>query len=411
MADLQNLVDALAIELGRPVGLDDRHFRALAYSAHLDDVDEVRRASILRREAPRAVTEWLESLHVGESQELARVPRNPSLGMEARVCVPVRFKETLLGYLWLIDEPQPVTETEGRAAVRCAADLGVELFRIRRLESEERVREADLVEQLVLGAGSVDRAAHELGTLLAVGRYAAIVVLAGLGAGQVDPAAVRVRLAAALELMRHRVPPRQFVMLATHEQAIALMAVDSFGPERRARTLLAAIEDQFADDDAFAASVGIGATRAELRDLRESYAEAVDAATVAARVPGAGPIAVWSELGSYRTITRLLRGAESAPQIPECLTSLLEAPEAAILVGTLESYLDHAGDAQATAAVLFVHRSTLYNRLHRIEELTGSDLRHGDARLELHVALRIWRLQPARGRHASAGGSRPHDRS
>ena len=78
-------------------------------------------------------------------------------------------------------------------------------------------------------------------------------------------------------------------MLATHEQAIALMAVDSFGPERRARTLLAAIEDQFADDDAvFAASVGIGATRAELRDLRESYAEAVDAATVAARVPGAG---------------------------------------------------------------------------------------------------------------------------
>jgi sugar diacid utilization regulator len=404
VADLQNLVDALAVELGRPVGLDDRRFRALAYSAHLDDVDEVRRASILRREAPRAVTEWLESLHVGESQNLARLPRNPSLGMEARVCVPVRFKETLLGYLWLIDEPRPITEAEGRAALRCATDLGVELFRIRRLESEERAREAELVEQLVLGTGNLEHTAHDLGALLTAGSYAAIVVLARRGAGHLDPAAVRVRLAAALELMRHRVPPRQFVMLATHEQAIALTAVDSGAPERRARTLLAAIEDQFADDDAFAPSVGVGATRTNLRDLRDSYDEAVDAATVAARVPGSGPIAVWSELGSYRTIARLLRSAEPEPLIPECLMSLLEAPEAAILVSTLETYLDHAGDAQATAAALFVHRSTLYNRLHRIEELTGSDLRHGDDRLELHVALRMWRLQPPPG---PDGGSQP----
>jgi DNA-binding PucR family transcriptional regulator len=142
-------------------------------------------------------------------------------------------------------------------------------------------------------------------------------------------------------------------------------------------------------------SVGVGATRTELRDLRESYAEAVDAAQVAARVPGAGPIAVWSELGSYRTITRLLRSTDAGPLIPACLMTLLQAPEAAILVGTLETYLDHAGDAQAAAAAMFVHRSTLYNRLHRVEELTGSDLHRGDDRLELHIALRMWRIAPS----------------
>jgi DNA-binding PucR family transcriptional regulator len=71
---------------------------------------------------------------------------------------------------------------------------------------------------------------------------------------------------------------------------------------------------------------------------------------------------------------------------------LLVSPEATTLVGTLETYLDHAGDAQAAASALFVHRSTLYNRLHRIEELTGIDLRAGDDRLELHLGLRIWRM-------------------
>ena len=62
------------------------------------------------------------------------------------------------------------------------------------------------------------------------------------------------------------------------------------------------------------------------------------------------------------------------------------------LVTTLETYLDRAGDAQATAAALFIHRTTLYHRLRRIAEISGADLRDGDDRLALHVGLRMWRL-------------------
>jgi DNA-binding PucR family transcriptional regulator len=58
-------------------------------------------------------------------------------------------------------------------------------------------------------------------------------------------------------------------------------------------------------------------------------------------------------------------------------------------VETLEAYLDRAGDAQAAAAALFVHRTTLYHRLRRIERIAGVDLRDGDDRLLLHMALRL----------------------
>jgi sugar diacid utilization regulator len=60
------------------------------------------------------------------------------------------------------------------------------------------------------------------------------------------------------------------------------------------------------------------------------------------------------------------------------LAELLFSREAATLVETLETYLDHAGHAQAAASAVSVRRSTLYAGLHRIEELTGSDLRAGD---------------------------------
>jgi hypothetical protein len=61
MSDVQALVDALAAELDRPTGVDDRHFRTIAYSSHAEDVDSERLTSILQREAPAAVRECWRS--------------------------------------------------------------------------------------------------------------------------------------------------------------------------------------------------------------------------------------------------------------------------------------------------------------------------------------------------------------
>jgi DNA-binding PucR family transcriptional regulator len=63
------------------------------------------------------------------------------------------------------------------------------------------------------------------------------------------------------------------------------------------------------------------------------------------------------------------------------------------LARTAEEYLDRAGDAQATAEKLIIHRSTLYQRLSRIEQLCDLDLqRSGDDRLATHLGLRLLRL-------------------
>jgi DNA-binding PucR family transcriptional regulator len=56
-------------------------------------------------------------------------------------------------------------------------------------------------------------------------------------------------------------------------------------------------------------------------------------------------------------------------------------------VTTARVVLDHGGDVTAAAAVLHLHRTTLYYRLDRIEELTGVDLRDGRARTDLQLAL------------------------
>ncbi|MDP4501937.1 helix-turn-helix domain-containing protein [Nonomuraea turcica] len=57
------------------------------------------------------------------------------------------------------------------------------------------------------------------------------------------------------------------------------------------------------------------------------------------------------------------------------------------LLYALRHYLDAAGNKTAAAQAADLSRQTLYQRLHIIERLLGSDLESGQRRTELHVAL------------------------
>jgi sugar diacid utilization regulator len=397
MTDLQALVDALAATLDRPVGVDDRQFRAVAYSSHVDGVDAVRLASILQREAPREVTTWLESLGIRDVADFLRVPANARFGMAARVCVPVRFDGTLLGYLWLIDEPEPLSAAELEASLHTAEDLGVALYRVRRLEHEDRERELELVAQVVgRRDGSPDAVAAELlrdGFLAVAAVYAVVVVQAFHADGDQASDAVRVRVVAGVEQVRRGVAPRHLLLLVAGEQVIGVLALavpDEL--ERRGRALLDAVERNLADSPGWSAAVGVGGMRTSAAELHASHEEAQHALRLGRRVGGLGPLALWSALGAYRTLARLVDARDAAALLPESVTRLLGSSDAASLVETLECYLDHGGDARAAAEALFVHRSSLYGRLHRIEEVAGVDLHSGEDRLELHLGLRLWRM-------------------
>ncbi|MBQ1011841.1 helix-turn-helix domain-containing protein, partial [Micromonospora sp. M51] len=74
------------------------------------------------------------------------------------------------------------------------------------------------------------------------------------------------------------------------------------------------------------------------------------------------------------------------------LERLLRDDAHQVLLETLEAYLDLAGNAHATAEKLRLHRTTLYYRLQRVEQLAGTDLKDGNERLCLHLAMKLGRL-------------------
>jgi hypothetical protein len=375
---IQSLVDALSVALQRPVLLDDPELHPLAYSRQWGELDPVRRESILGRGAPPDVRRALLDQRIAEAREVVRTQPVAALGMDERVCAPVRDGARTLGYLWLLD---PAHELDDDALAR-VRETGQRIAALLAQRAPRRVPdEPELVARLCApSADEREQAAREVADRgLLPDRPLVVCLLAARAAGA-DADAV-----AGAQAMGRRLSPGH-VLLATGAADPALLV--SLGDpvlavlreEELARWLLGAADDGLA--------IGQSGTLAGLHDVAEGRRQAAVALRVARGRP-AEPWAAWEALGAARLLAQLPRAA--AADVPDDLRRLLrDEPE---LAATLAAFLDAAGDVKATAAALSLHRSGLYYRLNRIEQLSGLRLDDGDDRLLAHVAVRLAALE------------------
>ena len=390
-APLQIIVDSLAADINRDVAVDDRQIRWLVHSPHEERPDPARLRSILSRRVSEEALQWAFSFGIEDAEGPVRLPANPEIGAEARVCIPLRAREVLLGFMFIVDPEEtlgPAQLAQAEEAAQAAAQV---LYRERRLRELERERERWLLTHLLADDGSdAEEAARALADegFLDAGRAAVLVIRA-----DADPARCEIAVGGALDRLRRLVPPRGGLEMRRADHGVFVLALDdaAVSPRDTAERLIS-LADETARAEAIdvVTRVGIGGS-GPLPAAQRSYRQARDAVAVAQREPRFGRVAAWDELGVYRTLARFPPDLDDDALHPG-LIALLRDGAHAQLVETLEAYLDRAGDVKATAEALNLHRATLYYRLQRIEEITGARLKVGEDRLALHLGLRLARL-------------------
>jgi hypothetical protein len=401
-ATLQELLEELARRLNAPALIEDDELRMVAYSSQELPIDDIRRDSILVKHAPADVFEWFRRLRLDAADGPVRVPGDRDRKILGRLCVPIRYRGARLGYLWLIDDEERLGTGQVRAAERAADQAGLLMFGDTLGERLASGVLAHLLSPLDELRADAMRHIGDSGLLGLRGPVVAVVVRVG---GTALPLS-RPMLAEALrDVTRGRVDG-DVIGLATPDHGV-LVAHDH-GPGA-ARELAAAARASLLmrmrrGRPGVKAVAGAG-DPAALADARVSYRQARQAARVAATIAGTGPVARWHDLGVYRTLAQLPVDAEAVASIDPRLAMLLNEADAATLV-TLETYLDLAGDAKASAERLRLHRGTLYYRLAKAEQLAGVSLRSGDDRLALHLGFKLARLAglyPKQAGQAAAG--------
>ena len=404
MDDLQRIVDSLGRSTRRAVSVHDPRGKLLAYNSHEGPVDSVRTASILQRQGPARSFAWSVSMGIDRATAPVRLPRNADLDMEPRVCCPVRFDGRLLGYLWLLDPSESLTEVELRE-VAAAADNAALAIRHEALRDElARGRERELLRDLL--SDQADLRVHSADELIAarlvVAQDQAVAFVVSPVRGTDQPASedsqVRECIEAALARVRDALPVRQSLTLSRPDHGVVVLTVRGRGGRcaeavaTAARSLHRVASDALGGDGGWEPIVGVGDAVPSLVDLHRSYRHARQSADVARVVRSFRPVADWSGLGVYQTLVDLPPTSLDSSSLHPGLARLLATREAEVWLRTLEVYLDLACDARAAAGTLSIQRGSLYHRLHRIEELAGVDLGQGSDRLALHLGLKVARL-------------------
>ncbi|MFE6286779.1 PucR family transcriptional regulator [Streptomyces sp. NPDC057877] len=389
-ADYQELVDEISELLGAPATLENRDFELIAFGAYdsegdLDPsaLDPVRTRSILTRRSTAAVRAWFEGFGITRATGPVRIPRTPEAGVHrGRICLPVRHRGVVLGYVWLLDSDPGPTGPQLAAAMEVTVRIGA-------LLADEAQHGADLSRELraVLGAErgwQQDMAVAELRSALgarADATHTVVCVAPWPSADPDDAPSVRtVPGATALCTVPWGAAGTALALL------IRLRSADVPTPATAAAGRLLERARRLAPGAAPSA-VGIAPARGGLAELGAAWREASAAARAALAEPRLGPVAEWASIGPFRLLTALPPEVAHDPVVRSLLS-----PAHRELARTAETYLDCAGQATRTAAELGIHRQTLYYRLSRVEQLTGLDLDDGEDRLLLHMALKGARL-------------------
>ncbi|MBA4021502.1 MAG: polyketide synthase regulator [Gordonia sp.] len=389
--DLFALAQAVADRTGGLVSIEDADSHVLAYSSSDEQADTLRRLSILGREGPPEMLDWLRQWGVFSAlrsrAEVVSVGERADLGLRPRIAIGIREPgaATYLGTLWLQQGATALSDDAGPVITGAAAVAARIIARSAAVPSAH----GEQVQRLLGLRGDVVDVPY-LASALALPGDGPVAVVGFGGQDVVDAGTVLTgAYLPALTLHASAFRPDSVTAAAGDRVYVLFPRTDAGATMRWARVTVAAAQRQFgirvrgvvADSPA-----GLGA----VAGLRGDVDRVLDAA-----LREGAHIDVVSTVEQSRTpvllgeIVGLL--ADNPDLIDPRVAQLREYDLAhdAALVPSVRAYLDAFGDVRAAAGNLHVHPNTLRYRLRRARELTGLDLGDQSTRLVVALALRV----------------------
>jgi GAF domain-containing protein len=353
-------------ELGPAVaGRAQRLLRAQA--AHLYLLESASEELVLRASAPEGA-EARATIALGSlGPELARS------GRRASVAVPLVADDELLGLL----------TAEGTSQVDLARAAANQVaVAIKKIELIERLTEKNLIkdffEQLARGEvlGDVEGRAARLGCDLDQ-RHLVV------ASAPPDDAFERALATAAPGSLVDR----------RDDSMRALLRVPPSGSDRLVERVR---EAQAASPEIW---VGLSNVCQGAGSFRAGFEEAGHALLGASVIQAAPAVMTYEDLGPYKYLLRMPfdSAVRDAHRDAVARITAYDRQRQTSLLRTLEEFLRRRGNISATAEALYVHPNTLRQRLRRIQELSGIDLRRDDW-LMVELAVKLVKLQDALGR-------------
>jgi purine catabolism regulator len=393
-ANLSDLAETLAGLLQRSITIEDPSFFILA-TASYGPVDEARERSVGHGRTTPELSGHL--FKVGIYSQLlgkmapVRVPPMPDWGMTMeRFVAPIIVDREIHGYIWIIAGDHPLTELDELAISHGATVAALILFKDQAVRQAEEALRGDFFDALLRGE-SEGVAFVEQANRLNYDRKRPHQILLIHSSLAVDASSYQLQ-----DLVNNWLRENKLNALLNWRDgnlAVVLESEEEKIGQRIGQSIAIALTRP---GQTFL--VGVGSPSSlnanEAGGLRRSFEEAREALSIGLTLEKTDGVICFAELGLLHWLYHLPVEKRAGNIYLERIYSLADYDErrGSKLVQTLEVYLDRGGSLVEAAEALFVHRNTLLHRLERIEKLCEITLRDPLQRLNLHTAVKSYRL-------------------
>lgn len=410
LGDLFSLAQTTAALTGGFVTIEDTSSRVLAYSTTGDEVDELRRLSILGRQGPERylamLRDWgvFRRLRAGEG--VVHVAEHPELGIRRRIAAGIHAGSQPLGTIWVQEGTAPLAEQADHALLGAARTAALHLVRRRTgITAGLRLRE-DLLAGLLDGRLDARSVAGDIGAR--ADRPAVVVAFAlrtPAGTAASDRSELELDLAELVNLIAvHAAAYRRSALVSALGSRLYALLPDlpeggvsgaDGGALGLAREVVSAA-GRHLDAEVWAGVGGVVDGLAGSSGSRGDADRVLDAMVrdTATSAGGTWPerIASLTDVRSAVLFSELLALLTERPRLRDPRIRVLaeyDAGHAGALVPSVLAYLDAFADVRSAARALHVHPNTLRYRIRRAAEVSGVDLDDPRQRILAQLQLRL----------------------
>ena len=382
---LQDLTTTFGRLIQRAVTLEDADGLMLACYTVEQEEDSVRRATNATGQSPREIIAQLESRgymkDIRKTQTPLHIPAILEYEMAARVVCPIRLKEELIGFVWIIEGDHPLSELDLRTAENAAIIAALQIAHQRKLASLEAQLGYTFLDSLLEGRFEPTLHALERAKLLGFdpeGQYrVGLLVLDEAVPLSREGFQKRERLA---ERLRQRL---RFLdispLISVSLNQIPFLLPHNCDGER--------IWNTFSSENV---SLAFGQVYKGVEGVMRSYRE------VSALLPYLPP----NSFHYYETLLlpRVLMGDNEAQHmfLDTLLGRLKQQRNGEILIETVLTWAQAGFHFPSVAQRLNIHPKTLQYRLARAADLAQIDLADTDIRFRLQLAAHLLSLPDRR---------------
>lgn len=390
---LQDLAVMLAKSLNRSISIEDASFRVLAYH-QVGSIDEARKRSVENGRTPPDMAKLLldRGIYSQLLQKMGALHIDPIPEAEmvmARVVAPIIVDREIYGYMWIVSGNRPFTELDELAMDQAATTAALLMFKEIAVKEATEALQGDFLEKVLSGnihSVSFSEQAHRLG--FRPEKPHQILLIQGTpkagGNGR--------SLYESIQKWLHTLKAKPLLIARDKRVVLVLQS----GDEESGRQLAQAMIKELSHPSC-PLLIGIGKpyiVKQNAIGLKNSFEQAEEALQIGLALQIEEEVLLFSELGYNHWLYHLPDSQRDGNAYLNRIRELARYDDDrnTELVKTLEYYLDHGGSLVETAQALYIHRNTLLHRLERIKSLIQINLRDPLQRLNLHIAIKAYRL-------------------